>query len=161
MALHRACRQAVRSAGGRPVPRQNYHLTLLYLGAVADEALAALCAAAARLPLPSLELRLTRFGYFTAGRAFWIGPAEPQPALSALAMALRAIAAELGLATDRREFQPHLTLCRNVLQPPQLDPLQPLSWPVHGFVLCESISSPGGLRYLPLKHFPPGSCPEP
>ena len=52
--LGHATRKAVRSCGGRPVPEQSLHVTLVFIGSVALSRLAELGDIAARVALSSL-----------------------------------------------------------------------------------------------------------
>lgn len=160
-AVHRACRQAVRAAGGRPVPPASYHLTLLFLGSVAGAQLPALLAGARQLAPPVVNLCLDRFGYFPAARVFWLGSQTPVPALAGLAARLHQLALDCGLAPDGRPWQAHLTLCRKVSQAPRVPPPRPVRWRTRSFALVASRTAAAGARYEVLETFTAGSCPEP
>lgn len=108
----------LRSAGlpVRWVERDALHLTLKFLGEVADTAAADVARAVddvarSRSPFP---LVLGGAGAFpSAGRpsVWWIG-VERSPAVVALRDALEAALAPLGFPTEARPFSPHLTLGR-------------------------------------------------
>lgn len=93
-------------------PAENWHLTLQFLGAVADPAPvveAARVVCAARAPL---ELALGPLGTFGA-RVVWVGLTGPGvPDLVDLAAALGQALAPLGFALDDRPYAPHVTLGR-------------------------------------------------
>jgi 2'-5' RNA ligase len=156
-AIRKVTRTAVRRCGGRPVPADNYHITLAFLGsqpvALFDDIVAA-GRAVSEEPL-NLELELDRFGYWPKPRVFWFGPADCPPALAAVARRLWARLAELGVAGDARVLQPHVTLCRKVQRAPQLDPPAAVRWPIAGFALVESVTAPQGAEYTVVARFPP------
>jgi RNA 2',3'-cyclic 3'-phosphodiesterase len=103
-------------AGGRPVPRQNWHITLRFLG----DAPAALANAIDRgwseAPLPpAFQARLTGWGTFprsAAARILWVGVAQGAARLSALALLAEEVARTAGFPPEGRPFRPHLTLLR-------------------------------------------------
>lgn len=150
--IRRATRAAVRQAGGRPVPPENYHVTLAFLGHVPESRLAEVKAAA--VPMAPVALSLDRYGYFPGPRVLWLGPAETPPALRELAQGLNDSLASAGLPCDRRPFHAHLTLCRKVRAQPR-DPPQPagLCWEAADFVLAASETAPAGARYRVLARF--------
>ncbi len=154
-ALHQATRTVVRRSGGKPVPPDNYHLTLAFLGNVADERFEAIVDAATGVAVDPLHLTLDRLGYFPAPQVLWIGPAAVPESLPALAADLwRRMATAAGLQPDGRSFHPHVSLARKVALPPGLSPPDPVAWPVAGFSLIESDTAPAGARYRVVARFP-------
>lgn len=97
---------------GRPVPEENLHLTLAFLGDIREEqawALAEGLEALSAAPVP-----LTLRGVDLPGRSpnlIWIG-AEPAPELIRLHDKVARLAREAGVALERRRFSPHVTLAR-------------------------------------------------
>ncbi len=73
------------------------------------------------------------------------------PELQALVDALNGIVADLGLQTEDRVYRPHITVVRNARQfaTERLAQRETTEW--SGFELVESLSAPGGARYVPLK----------
>jgi 2'-5' RNA ligase len=159
--IHKACKPAVDRCGGRPVPPRNYHLTLAFLGSVADELIPQIRAAAAPIPAPTLELVLDRYGRFPGPRVAWVGPAQSPPELANLAGALSAAVETLGLEADRRPFRPHLTVARKIVRDPPAAPDRPVVWTVQSYALIRSVTAPEGARYLVDQAFPEGSSTEP
>ena len=98
---------------GRPVPWDNYHLTLVFLGdvtePVADELDLALDAMRFSLP-PIAICGLGLFGS-ASPRAIWVG-AKPLPPLEALHRRLANTARRVGCDIPSRRFVPHVTLTR-------------------------------------------------
>jgi RNA 2',3'-cyclic 3'-phosphodiesterase len=160
MAVHRSTRALVRHSGGRPVPPENYHLTLAFLGNVPEEQCDVVRAAANACPLQPLTLRLDTPGYFPGARVLWIGPRETPEALAQLAAGLSRAMLALGLHPETQAFNAHLTLARKVALAPGLPVLRGIDWPVSGFALVESRTTPGGVRYEVLAWYPATAAPR-
>lgn len=98
---------------GRPVPVENLHLTLAFLGEQPEAALADLGAGLSAIAAPALELRLTGLGTFGAKRPrVLLAEAAPDPALADLRDAVRRAARYAGIDLARERFRPHVTLAR-------------------------------------------------
>lgn len=137
---------------GRPVSVSNLHLTLVFLGACADEARLAAGAAAGRVTFAPFRLTLDRLGYFPRARVLWLGPDRTPCPLQALVTALRAELAAAGVLEGRderqtRDFRAHVTLARKAAPPAGLGLVEPIEWPVCAFKLMESVSTPSGVSY--------------
>lgn len=109
--------------GLRWVPADRWHLTLTFLGDVADADLPELeqrlGRAAARSA--SLRLRLGAGGRF-GGRVLWVGVDGDRDALRRLAERTTAAARRTGIDVERRRLRPHLTVAR-ASRPTDLRPL--------------------------------------
>ena len=98
----------------RWLPREQWHLTVQFLGPVddAEELSEAIGRAVAGIvPFP---VQLTGGGAFPSPRraaVLWIGVGEPEP-LVALADAVTSATAELGHRAEERAYHPHLTVAR-------------------------------------------------
>ena len=109
---------------GTPVPVENFHLTLAFLGEQAESTLDDLdvLLAAAALPMP--VLRLTSLAAF-GGRnpRALIALFAPDPRLMALQSRVARLALDAGIPLQHRRFTPHVTLIRfaqDEVTPPQL-----------------------------------------
>lgn len=92
------------------------HLTFAFLGDQPDELLATLVPLVeARLaPIAAFEAQLRSCGFFPNprhARVAWIGVA-PEEEFRRVAEAVRGAVTEAGIALDRADFKPHLTLAR-------------------------------------------------
>jgi 2'-5' RNA ligase len=145
----------LRSAcGGRAPPPANLHLTLAFIGSVAESRLPALKDIAASLVVPPFDLSLDRIGCWRAQRLLWAAPRQCPPELSALAQALRDGLRARGFAVERRAFKPHVTLLRDIAtQPPQSD-CHALHWRARSIVLACSEPAPRGVRYRIVGEWP-------
>jgi len=166
-ALVHACRKAVRGSGGRPVAPANLHVTLAFLGSVAEPLLPALREAAATLPGEPVELTFDRIAFWPRPQVLVAACAAPPPATAELVARLWSRLAPLGIEPDPRPYAPHITLARKVRKPhPDLS-MKLVRWPVDDLALVESVTDPAGARYQVLSRWPlgaasgPGSPPEP
>jgi RNA 2',3'-cyclic 3'-phosphodiesterase len=100
-------------SGARRTTRAQWHLTLQFLGDVAD--LDGVATALASLSVPSGSVRLGRAGAFPKARraqVLWVGPVAGGELLATLAGGVATLLAPLGFAAEDRRFHPHLTLAR-------------------------------------------------
>ena len=100
----------------RWVRPEGIHLTLKFLGEVAEQRDAELVAALARAARGARALPLTLGGFgafpdFQRPRVVWAGVA-PDPSLELLQNRVEEVFAPLGFPTEARPFRPHLTLGR-------------------------------------------------
>ena len=143
----------------------NVHLTLHFLGAAAEEALAGVTAAvrsAAGASRP-LQLEVRGAGAFPGpqrARVLWAGVGGEVAPLGELAAALGALLAPLGFPPEDRPFRPHLTLGRARDQRgvaglgavlAQLGGGAGVLWQATELVLFRSHLSPAGPRYEALE----------
>jgi 2'-5' RNA ligase len=112
-----------------------WHLTLVFLGGIPAESIAAVSTAirsvvAAHRPLRAETGRLGAFHRAGSARTLWYGVADPDGALASLAGDL---ARALGLAADQ-PFRPHITLARSRQRPVDL----------RGWIERASLEAPAG-----------------
>ena len=86
----RRLQKDLSQAGGRPVPAENLHLTLLFLGDVPTEKIEAVRDTAADVAGCRFDLVLDAFGGFKQHntRVLWLGPSEQPLELSTLHQSL-------------------------------------------------------------------------
>jgi RNA 2',3'-cyclic 3'-phosphodiesterase len=145
-ALHRAARAAGEKSAGRAIPRDNLHLTLLFLGAVAATRIAELGALLQPLDVPGFTLQIDRSGYWRHNRILWAAPSLIPPELRSIVAYLKCNARRMGFAVERRKYAPHITLVRDA-RPPGALPACSVTWRVSKFALVSSRSSAQGQRY--------------
>ena len=130
------------------MPRANWHITLAFLGSLDVERRRCVERVADAMRVPAFELWLDRLGFWPRpGGILWLGASQPPEALVRLATRLGEEISSSAIELDRSPFHAHLTLMRRVERVVRLDPPTPLCWPVGDFVLCESVTDPGGARY--------------
>jgi 2'-5' RNA ligase len=141
------------------------HLTLQFLGEVAEQRAPALLEALAALPAAPFELRLDGVGAFPSlgrPRVVWAGLGGDLAALSRLQAAVLGATAPLGFAPEERPFRPHLTLgrVRQEAGPEErralgraverAGPPAALAWEAGGPTLFQSALTPAGAVYTAL-----------
>ncbi|QXI18739.1 RNA 2',3'-cyclic phosphodiesterase [Pseudomonas hamedanensis] len=99
---------------GKPVPADNFHLTLLFLGAVPLAQIHGVCEAAGsvRTPGQALRVALDRLQVWQRAGVLSLAPEQAPPALLRLVYALEQAMLPFGFEESTREFRPHLTLAR-------------------------------------------------
>jgi 2'-5' RNA ligase len=103
--------QATGLKDARWTPSGNMHLTLIFLGSVADDKLPAILHELDHLNPPHLRIRITRLGSFPrAGVLF--AEVEPTPALLQLQSDVAAAMVRCGFSPDARPYHPHITVAR-------------------------------------------------
>jgi 2'-5' RNA ligase len=142
----------------RPVPADNLHLTLAYLGPLPAAGVAAAHAAGAGLRAAPVTLTLTRVEHWARPRLLCAVPDPGPDPLAALAAALSAALVRQRLPVESRPFRSHVTLVRKVARPPTDQRLTPaLAWHGDRLALVASESPPGGVRYRELAGWPLGA----
>lgn len=141
-------RSALELSSGRPVPAENFHLTLMFLGSVAVTQIPRICAAAAgiRTSGEHLTVTLDRLDVWRRAGILLLAPAQEPLVLRQLVYALEQALLPLGLDAPR-EFRPHLTLMRDYRAPiPESSTPPDFHLSARHFTLFESHKG----RYQPL-----------
>jgi 2'-5' RNA ligase len=152
--------------GARWLPPENWHLTLMFIGATPPDRIdwvrASLNGAASRAVC--FDSALTTFGGFPSpgsARVIWAGLEDRTGRISELA---RMIGAALEIEPEDRPFRAHVTVARS-RQPLRLPegftttPLPGAPFTVREMVLFRSHLGRPAPRYEPLARFPLGSIP--
>ncbi len=149
---------------------ESVHLTLKFLGDVAEETVPSLAEAVGREVEASSPLRLVMQGTGVfpnpaRARVVWLGLTGDLEALAALQHGVEKTAAGFGFEPEGRAFKPHLTLGRvrsgrnrsGLLD--ELDRLkpEPLEFTAEEVILFKSDLRPTGAVYTPLQRLPLGS----
>jgi RNA 2',3'-cyclic 3'-phosphodiesterase len=98
----------------RSVPRQQLHLTLKFIGEVPEEMLQSIREAMAAVSVAPFNLALQGMGRFPArgpARIVWAG-CKAESRLQQLFSALEEVLEPLGIARERRNYFPHITIAR-------------------------------------------------
>ncbi len=179
----RATREVVRACGGRPVPIEKLHVTLLFVGSVdesripeleaiglnaakanplvrAVSAESAAAPAAVRDAVPELIFDAVEF--WKKPRILVATTSSEEPRIAAvLAGALQMEAQRAGFAPDQDasglvpvRFRPHVTLARDVSRPKAEPHMERIVWSFKNFALVESKTEPQGSVYTVLQTFP-------
>lgn len=147
-------------AGARWQRDDQLHLTLRYIGEVDRHGAQDIAAALGRVNIKPFTAAVGDPGLFDhRGRvdSLWVG-VRPADRIAALAKAVNAALAGVGVPADTRAFVPHITVARGrgmigVTGWPQA-PIPQLAWPVTGFALWDSQLGPDGSDYEVLARWP-------
>lgn len=139
-----------------PVADANLHMTLLFLGGRTARELDCFCEAAGNLQGEAFELQLDYLGAWARPRIQWLGTSCIPPALLQLVDTLQQALAPCGIEAGKRRFVPHVTLSRKEKNPRVKAGLEAVHWQARDFVLAESVSAQGGVRYAVVQRWPLG-----
>jgi 2'-5' RNA ligase len=150
----------------RWVRSEGIHLTLKFLGEVAQDRLDAIGAALAQVAPRHAPLRLEGRGIGAfpergRPRVIWAGLTGDVEQIAALARSVEEALEPLGFPRETRPFRPHLTLGRfrgsprgDWRTPMERSSVAPFgSFEIDRFALFESRLGPGGAAYLALTRF--------
>jgi 2'-5' RNA ligase len=144
------------------VPAASWHVTLVFLGEVAERSLGTVVDAIAPIleRAPPLQLPLTHLGWFPSAMKprLLVMHAEPTAPLMQLHSKLAAELRREGFHSERREYRPHLTLARlqgarKQFNPPALPPIKPLQLELTEVMLFESVQGGHSRDYKSLHRF--------
>ena len=138
--------------GGRVTRPESIHLTLAFLGDVAEERAEDAIRAARSVRGTRHALPIERAKVWTHNRVGWVGPERTPPPLVHLTDSLRENLLAGGFAIEDRPFAAHVTLLRKATAS-RLPPLPAVEWPVDEFTLVRSRLSQKGSSYEILARF--------
>ena len=154
IALGDLARDVARRAHGRPVPADNIHLTLAFIGAWPAAQVASLLAAGTAVDADSMCITLDTQGGFRRAGIAWIGASSPPPGLGRLANSVTAALIANGVSYDEQRFHPHVTLARRCRGPYPDEVAGPFAWDVDSIALMRSETGVEGVRYTRLATWP-------
>jgi len=132
---------------GRIVRPDNLHITLHFIGNVNQQKLDCLHSAAQTVKAEDFNFELDYYGYFQKPKVLWMGLKQVPRAMEILHKKLSESLSGCDYQMEHRPYAPHVTLMRKLTKPEKLENIKPISWQVNEFVLVESISIEGGVRY--------------
>jgi 2'-5' RNA ligase len=104
----------IAQLGAQPVPPQNLHATLCFIGVIEPERLDVLRAAAASIRGRPARLRFDALEYWEAPKVLCATASRDSSEANELAIALGEAAVAAGFAPDLKPFRAHLTLGRKI-----------------------------------------------
>ena len=152
-ALAAWAKEAQVLTGGRVTRPESIHLTLAFLGDVAEERAEDAMRAARSVRGARHTLPIERAQVWTHNRVCWVGPERIPPALESLTDSLRERLLAEGFAIESRPFAAHVTILRKASDASGLPPLPAVEWPVDEFTLVRSRLSQKGSSYEILARF--------
>lgn len=146
---------AVLPAELKPVPVQNLHLTLRFLGQSNEIQARQLWTHLSAASLPAFSVRLDELLCWPGPRVLCLAGEVADPALRLLDVLLTQAAASAGYPPAQHALHPHLTLARGARQLPHLPITVPaLEVQPTALHLYQSVSTPAGVRYPILASLP-------
>lgn len=150
--------EAATSLGGKPTRRETIHLTLAFLGEIAEARILDVLATGNALRASAFDLSIDRLGLWRHNHLVWAGCSSVPAGLSALAGGLGDALSAAGFAFDnKRPFAPHVTLVRKIpdfVTEDRLPRIDPIAWECSDFLLMHSRPSAAGPAYEVLAGFP-------
>lgn len=134
------------------VRAENLHVTLVFIGSVADELLLPITQLMANVEAHVFALQFDSLSFWRKPRILCLTCSRPDVAVSQLVAQLSAPLAALDIKLDSRPYCPHITIARHVTVKPEFE-FVPLAWRAQRFALVESISTRDGVIYQPLQHW--------
>ncbi len=108
------CNMGASIPGAKPVPSDQIHLTLKFLGDTEPYKLEEIVIALATLQQQKITIAIRSVGHFPprgAPRVIWAG-VDPVQNIVKLRNKVEKSLAEIGIERERRKFSPHITLAR-------------------------------------------------
>lgn len=142
--------ETARVTGGRSTAPDTLHLTVVFVGTVAAESVAAVRDAGDAIAWEAHELTLDTLGSFARAGIAWAAPKRAPETLARTNHQLVRSLAERGVPTEKRPYRPHVTLARRCVATVDaaIDP--PIAWRVDAVVLMSSRLLSEGARYEPV-----------
>jgi 2'-5' RNA ligase len=141
--------------GGRLVPADNVHNTLVFLGEVEFERMEVLQLAAQEVRGAEFQLSYDIPRYWGHNHIVYAAPVTVPAKLMQLVNDLRKKMQQHHFKFDSRAYKPHVTLLRNARWTDSPFPEMPqVIWKMREFVLVQSLSEGQGVRYEVLARFP-------
>ena len=135
-------------AQGRVVPAAKLHLTLSFLGEVAEERMTKAIDAATSTHGMRFQLAIDQVGSFRGARVAWAGLSAIPSALLELQASLDGELRSRDFVLDERPFAAHATLARKIATALPRESIGPIAWSVRDFVLVRSETGRGAYAVL-------------
>lgn len=139
----------------KPVPAENLHLTLRFLGQSSETQARELWAQLSAASLPVFSVRLEQLLCWPGPRVLCLAGKILDPALRDLDARITQVATSAGYPPALHPLHPHLTLARGAKQlPPSPLAVPALQVQPSELHLYQSVSTPAGVRYPILASLP-------
>ena len=140
--------------GARRVPRENYHMTLAFIGEVPAAQLSILRGIGALQRTCAFTVRLDAYEYWRDAAVLVAVAREIPASLARLWERLQADLARHQLASSPPPLRPHVTIARKVSQAPVLQAMSAFAWKAQTFSLMQSTQSGAQPIYTVLSTWP-------
>jgi 2'-5' RNA ligase len=143
------------AALGRAIAARNLHVTVVFLGAVAEDRVVLVREAAKLTLIGNFMLHLDRMEFWRRSSLVALTAARTPSQLLTIVDGLRGGLRERGFELrDHDTFRPHVTLVRDVARGPAAAAVTPVQWPVESLALVESKVGQRGSDYTVLDEWP-------
>jgi len=140
----------IRQVEGRPVPRANWHVTLVFLGNIPELRVAELTRRAVMVETRPFRLRFDRLVFWPRPRIACLQAFTVPPPLERLVADLAGIGAHFGVELEHTTYRPHVTAVRAARPFEPVTLARPLDLSFSRFELVESVPGRGASAYRPL-----------
>lgn len=144
-------RPLLSTVEGNAVDRRNWHVTLVFVGSLADEKVPALIKTVSQIEVQPFRLRFDRLDFWPRPKIACLQAMVVPEELKKLKSDLGSALLPFDIEPESLEYRPHITAVR----PARPFETQRLARPVEllwsNIELVESISGAGGIQYHPLK----------
>lgn len=137
----------------KPVSTENIHLTLHFLGDVAEARIVQLETCLTNVRATPFCLNIDRWGYFPKAGVCWIGATNTPDELVLLLEQTAACVANAIENYRQPRFTPHITLFRKARHPLKIEAFDAYEWNVGRFALVSSLTRPEGVEYTVLREW--------
>ena len=132
----------------RAARADDLHLTLAFIGDLAEEVAFDLADSVAKLRFKPFAWQLDTLGFFEEAGVVWVGPADKTVSpLAELAERARALLDQMNVAYDRKPLAPHVTLLRGVKRF-AAERVAPILWRIESIALYRSAPARQASRYV-------------
>jgi RNA 2',3'-cyclic 3'-phosphodiesterase len=141
--------------GSRPIDRVNLHLTLAFVGEAEAGEVHAIGRLSSVVDPGKVSVRLDRCVYWRNSRVIVATTQGRTRGLHEMSSSLQAaVSLYRSAARDELKWRPHVTLARNVSQPPVLQAMSPIEWTASSFSLMSSERRDGRSVYTVVDTYP-------
>jgi 2'-5' RNA ligase len=142
---------ALSEIEGLIIDRNNWHVTLVFIGDFEEENIPGLQAAARGIEPFNIRLRFDRITFWQAPKIASVNPRNEPAELAQLVKSLEQILLPFDFLPNERVYRPHITVARRARPFTEVPLARPIDLEWSSFELVESVSTPRGIKYYPLK----------
>lgn len=144
-------RPLLTSVEGKAIDRRNWHVTLVFVGELAERRIPELTEKMAQIEVPPFRLRFDRLSFWPRPKIAALQAMTVPGELKWLKHELEASLIPFDVAPEMLEYRPHITAVRSARPFDAVHLARPVEMQWSGFEIVESVSMPGGPQYRTLK----------
>jgi RNA 2',3'-cyclic 3'-phosphodiesterase len=138
----------------KKVSTKNLHVTLVFLGLINEKQEQQIIEAANNISASSINMQFDQLTFWQQKRGILSLTSASQPEyLLTLVKQLQNRVIEKGIEIEQRPYTAHITLARNLKQPPEIK-VEAIPWHSDKFVLVHSVSTKHGVDYQIINSWP-------